>query len=751
MSKTLILHVTKEDVPYINLIKPFLTGRANTIVSSTVPTACYELVLQVKKYQAIGVVTTSLELLKLLVPDDPKPSISDYAGSLITRHGVEFLIIDPLDQLVKVDYAKFITERFLSKLLAPEKWITSLPFSWELFTPDKQKVLEEFFTLCDLIAIDIETIRDDPEKAIECISFTGFIGGEGECAIRTVVVPFDSLFNIYFIRNICSNPCPKTFQNGKYDIAYLLRNGCIVTNYLFDTINLFHSWLCELPKDLGFITAMMVRSYSYHKDEGSSGGKYARFSYNAKDTYYTLLATLGLLLEMPEYGWINYFQEFPVIFPCILSEHTGIRYDAERGAKLKEQVEANLAKDLARLRVQVASPNFNPSSWQQVEKLFHVLGSKDIKGTTPKQMDKVAFRHPLNKKVLTTITEYRKNVKLNGSYFKDSVSWLGRVFYSLNPHGTDTGRLASKESQFWVGLQIQNIPRDREEGISFKEALISDPGFYFGEGDFSQAEARGTGYITGDTSLITAVENPARDFHGHNASEFFGVPYESIVKSTFNEETQEWIHKTVDKALRDLSKRTNHGANYNMGPSVLLDTMGIEKVLRAKLLLKLPVQWSLIKVTEYLLQQFAKTYPIVKGDYQEKVKADVNGSGYLVGATGWTRKCFGKPSLNKRDLNSYVAHPPQSLNAMLLNQAYRRVFHEVWLPNQNDFKLCAQIHDSILFQYRIGKEHLAAEVKRCMHLPTEVTDIFGVKRTMIVPVDLKGGSNRWSDLEPLRV
>lgn len=72
------------------------------------------------------------------------------------------------------------------------------------------------------------------------------------------------------------------------------------------------------------------------------------------------------------------------------------------------------------------------------------------------------------------------------------------------------------------------------------------------------------------------------------------------------------------------------------------------------------------------------------------------------------------------------------------------------MKNTQDFKLCAQIHDSILFQYRIGREDLVWEVKKNMILPTPVKDTFGVTRVMTVPVDIKGGAARWSDVETLR-
>ena len=758
--QVLIFHVTKDDLPYLPILKVALSGRAQTYIINDDPITVGQYALLAKKKNAAGVVTSSPELLKLLVPEDKNPKLSNYAGSLLRRRDTNFLVVDPLSNLVTVTYGKFIFERFISKLLAPNKWFPEPPFSWELFTPAKIQEYMDFFHNSDLIAIDIETIRDDPERAIECISFTGVMIDGLEIAFRTVVVPCDSLFNIIFIRNVCGTLPPKTLQNGKYDIAYLLRFGCPITNYLFDTLNLFHSWLSELPKDLGFISSMMVRSYSYHKDEGGGTEKYARYSYNAKDTYYTCISTLALLCELPPYAHRNYEQEFPLSFPCILSEHTGIKYDSIAAGKNRGKVEESRLRELKRLQVMVNCPTFNPGSWQQTQKLFAMLGSKDVTSTDKKAQDKVAFRHPLNKVIISRIAQYREDSKENGSYYKNSIPWLGRCFYALNPFGTDTGRLSSRESQFWCGLQIQNIKRDDDDtsGANVKDTLIADTGFYMGEADFSQNEARGTAYLSGDTALIEAVDDPSTDFHGLNASKFFGVPYSEIViskPSVIDQEGRvlEWVHKVINKALRDLSKRTNHGANYNMGPQVMLDTMGIEKVLRAKQLLKLPRHWTLIKVTEYLLDVFSKTYPIMKGAWYDKCIADVENTGTLVGPTGWTRKCFGKPSRSKGDkraLNAYVAHPPQSLAAMVLNKAYMRVFYEVYLPNPKDFKLHAQIHDSILFSYRIGFEHLAWKVKECMDISIPVKDTFGVERVLRVPVDLKGQGARWSELIPLK-
>lgn len=755
--RSIILHLTNDDMPYLHSIKPLLAGRAQTFVNNVVPTTVTEMLMTATSRSAKSIVSTSVELLRLLQPNASNPKIDDYAGSLIEFKGIEFLFIDPLKQLHTVPHGKFVLRRWLDKVLAPEQWLAPPPFKWELFTPSRLEVLYEFFSTCDLIAEDIETTIGDPLRTIQCAGFCGIkFLPNNKITTMTVVVPMDSEYNATVVRLFNLLPGAKAFQNGKYDHAYFLRYGSPVTNYSFDTLNLFHCWYSELPKDLGFISAFTVRSYIFHKNDGKTGSKMDYFEYNARDVYYTLFAVISMLQEIPEYAEKNYLAEFPLVFPCILSEHTGLKLSPVRIVELKNKVELQIEENLARVQTMVACSSFNPGSWQQTQRLFAMLGSGDVKTTDKAAQDKVANRHPLNKLLIDRIVQYREDAKLNGSYFKDGVNWLGRCFYALNPHATDTGRLASRESQFWCGLQIQNIKRDgdAEDDISAKDMFIADEEFFFGEADYSQNEARGTAYLSGDTGLIAAVDDTTKDFHGQNASKFFGIPYEDIVRSTpvIDEEGNilEWVHKTILKALRDLSKRTNHGANYNMGPGVMLQTMGIQKVLKAKELLKLPRGWGLIKVTTHLLEVFAMTYPILKGPWYQKIKNDVDSTGFLIGPTGWTRRSFLNPSENKRHLNSLVAHPPQSFAAMILNKAYMKVFYQVWIPNKTNFKLHAQIHDSILFSYRIGHEHLAHEVADCMKIPTAVTDTFGITRTLTVPVDLKGGSNKWTELQPIK-
>jgi DNA polymerase I-like protein with 3'-5' exonuclease and polymerase domains len=730
---------TEEDNPYLHGLKPLIgVGHSTKVILQRVTTLA-EVQHYCAKHKITAVITTQAQLIPKLSGEDygnKTPSLDNYAGSLFLKAGIEYLFVHPLAHTITVPYGTFLLSRYISKITSPLSWKSTTEFSWEIATPQTIEALYERFKAATLLGTDIETLRIP--LTIRCVSYCGlFISAAGQLSSHSIVLPFNSEFWVAWAGKFNSLAGGKVLQNGKYDCAYFGRFGIPLDNYFWDTATMHHCWYSELPKDLGNVGAFYIRNIQYWKHLAATAqSEDEYYLYNARDSWATLNAAVVWLLEAPAYAKKNYLMEFPLIFPCHLSEMTGLRRDLVRQAEIVPALEAKIAEKTKRLAVMVATPNFNPNSPKQVLQLLTILGCSDLKSSDEANLNKAAYRHPLNEVIVNEILEIRGDRKLVSTYFGKELTngeGVARILYSLNPHGTDTGRLASTEHHFWCGLQLQNIPRGKE----VKQTIIADDGFYIGEADYAQAESRDTAYITGDGNLIKAVEG-TRDFHSVNASAFFGVPYEAIYDDSKG--------KPIDVPLRDLSKRTNHGANYSMGAKIMLETMGIRKVLEAQRLLGLNKMLEPVKVCEYLLAVFAKTYPVVAKDYPDWVVTQVMGLRKLVGATGWTRYCFKNPRDDKRARNAYVAHNPQSLNAMTLNKAFLKIFYEVWLPNQKDFKLYGQVHDSVLFGYRIGHEYLASEVKRCMTMTIPVTDIKGIVRNLTVPVELKLGGTRWSNI-----
>lgn len=768
-----------EDKPYVQYLKGMFNG-LNTYVLTDKLELLSHLELYCTKRGINRVVSTNTAILSKLLErmGNPKsnPALSNYAGSVFTYAGIDIVFIDPLKQLLTVSYGKFITSRYISKVCAQGSWKEATDFSWHLLTATNTSLTYERFKNAYAIAVDIETFKLN--LAIRCIGFTGvFLSTNGAITTESCVLPLDSEFALAWMRKFCALPAQKIFQNGKYDCSYLLRYNSPPTNWLWDTAHFMHSWYSELPKDLAFLNAFFLRKVVYWKDLAETKDLQEYYRYNALDTWATANVWIQQILTAPDYARKNYQLEFPLVYPCLLAELTGLKRDETKLVEARSQVDSQEAVALTSLQTMLGAKSFNPGSPVQVKTLLHILGCKDIESSNEKDIAKAILRHPLNGRILSKILDIRGLRKLASTYLRlpsdakqtgihagegGAKEYRGRILYALNPHGTDTGRLASKEHHFWCGLQIQNIPRGKE----VKQTICADDGFYLGECDLEQAESRDTAHISGDEALIKAVSG-TRDFHSVNASAFFGVAYESIYDDAKG--------KTKDKKLRDLAKRVNHGANYNMGPGVLIDTMGLDKIWEARKLLRLLYN-DPKDIASHLLASFHKTYPYIRGKYYESVINEIGTTKRLVSRAfhhtrfnlrnnkrtesdtansyinegDWTRYCFGNPSKNKSDLNSYVAHCPQSLNARTLNEAFLQVFYEIALPNPDTFRLHAQIHDSILFSYK--DPSLAERVKDCMEIPVTVRDVSGVTRTFTVPAALKIGTPTqpaiyWSETE----
>lgn len=701
------------------------------------PDTVAELVHAAKKAGFDAIITTKLSILRKLLPDGPvrkSAKISNYAGSIIPYLGMEFLILSPLMRLKTVPYEEFIARTYISKLVAPYQWRQETDFTWKLIENERDfQVALAALSACDLIATDTETARW--HASIRMVGYAGFRLEDNTSV--TYIIPMNSLEAVRWMRTINATNVPKGLQNGKYDLAYFARYGAPLTAYYYDSKNMLHATYAELPKDLGFVSSVLIRNSMYWKDMSESADKNDQYHYCALDCWATGESILAWLAAAPAYAKKNYVQEFALVPALHLCEMQGIRRDVAKIEAFAKASEKRQEAQLASLRKMVNSPNFNPSSHVQVKLLMKILGGneKECESSDEKHLAALSYKHPLNERILSTILEYRGERKETSTYLpygEDSKEFgppeNRRTLYSINPDGTDTGRCASREHHFWCGLQIQNIGADSNT----KETFVADPGWAFAEADYSQAEDRGVANKSGDPALLKIFSSGV-DSHSYKAAMFFGMEYEDIWEVEKNE--------VKNKEVRQLGKRVNHGANYNMGARVLVDTMGAKSLRKAQTLLKLPKHWDLLAIASYLLNAYEKAFPFVKKQYYQHIISQVKITGMLVGDTGWTRVCFGDPSANKLWLNAYVAHVTQSLNAMILNKAFLKVFNSLW-KNPN-FKLLAQIHDSILFSFREGHEYIAEEVKQLMTFPVPVTDCFGETRQMTVPVDIKILGTNW--------
>lgn len=718
----------------------------DTKVTTSTPTTLTELQFKCKAHGIHALLIANPRLLDMtlngMLDYNPPASriavtLDDYQGSFLDMKGIPAVVLNPPERLQTVAYERHVFNKFISKLTKPGDWFPQTKFAWEVANESTITDLFARFQSARLIAVDIETPLNNPNLVINCISFTAW--WPDNHTSLSIVLPMDNMFWVSWVRKFCAINIPKILQGGTYDALYLLRYGIPLHAWLYDTLNLFHSLFSELPKRLDFVAAYSCRKIRFWKDDGKTGNLEDYYRYNALDGWGTLNSCLSLLSNYPSWAKTNYLMEFPMVFPSLHCEIEGWKVDPVKFEEVRKEKVANAEVKLATLRTVLKAPEFNPRSHIHMKKLFTILGCGDLGSTDKAATMKAKFRHPLNATILEIKDDYVKDAKLLSTYITEAKFLGWRLYYRLNPAGTDTGRLASSESSYWIGFQIQNIPR----GDAVKQFLISDPGWLLAEPDFEQSEARCVAYMSGDKKLLWLVESP-NDYHSWNVQEFFGLPYESIYdnekKTTKGKEAKE---------IRDLSKRTNHGANYNMGESVMLDTMGPKHVSKAKLLLKLPALWTLKQVCAYMLDRYATTYVGVKRDFYDAIIKEIELTSKLVSPLGWTRHFFSKPSrTNKPALNAAVAHGPQNLSVTIIN----RGFYAIWRRCvYGDFvgvvRIKAQIHDSIPYQYKVGSEWVNEEVTKMLRIPVQIKGADSVTRTMVIPPSNSWGKERWSELK----
>jgi hypothetical protein len=410
MSNCLFLG-TLDDRPYLPYLKGMFNGLSTYVVTEPLD---YLTLLEsyCDKRQITRIVSTNTNILSKLLERigniKSNPSLSDYQGSLFSfgaRNHIEIVFVSPLKQLFTVSYGKFIAQRFISKVTSPVEWREPTAFNWQVLTASNIEAFYHEAQTSLAIAVDIETFKSP--LSIRCIGYTCVLrSATGGIHTISGVLPLDSLWALAWMRKLNDTEPAKILQNGKYDNTYLLRYNAPLRNWVWDTAHQFHSYYSELPKDLAFLNAFFLRKVVYWKDLAETNDLYEYYKYNALDTWATANVWIGWILEAPDWARKNYTLEFPLVFPCLLSEMTGIKRDAEAHIKARNQVDSQEEKALINLRTMVGAPGFNPASPLQVKSLLKVLGCSDIESSDEKSLSKASYRHPLIGRISEAFVNY---------------------------------------------------------------------------------------------------------------------------------------------------------------------------------------------------------------------------------------------------------------------------------------------------------------------------------------------------------
>jgi DNA polymerase I-like protein with 3'-5' exonuclease and polymerase domains len=745
------------DKAHIPALAYFLRRAGLTALSTSKDLTISELLGYAAKSNCSAILLCNENTLRYCVPGD-KPTVDKWRGTRLNT-SIPIIIINRLAHIHTVNHGAWLLEQDLAKLKAVK--IPAQNFRYHLLDDPGRFV----YTLTELsqaiaIAYDIETStgpaisgakEEDPAEGgktvITCASWTAIYPG---MELRTYTLPLidfgadhwardkDYEAALLFLRRANRLEIPKIMHNGMYDCTHSIRYHAEPYQFVYDTMGMAHSEYSELPQSLDFVASYLLYDYIFWKDDSEEAAKkkdiQKYWGYNAKDTWYTARIAIQQLRGAPAYALKNYAEQFQAVYPALYSNFEGLKIDNEKRAVIRKASVEKLEKSRTSIRVKFADPNFNPGSWQQVQKyVYDIFGAKkpnigkSKSATDEKNLLAVAEQHPLLARITSDILDYREAQKAIGTYY-DFLQYQERLLYAINPFGTETSRMACTASSLWCGTQVQNIPPYA------KAMLVADDGYELFEADNKQSEGRTTAYCAQDEALIAALEDAERDFYKTLGTLFFNIPYEQVTKE-----------------FRNLVlKRIVHGTNYMMGAQTFIENATVLALYKASDTLGIKIvqtprrgmdsEMTLRQFAKMLLESYHKPFNRIRKWYKE-LATEVEETGYVVSPYGGhTRKFFGDITRNHNILRGVVAHQPQNLSVRILNVGYRRVYHELVVPGKGNMRLKAQIHDSIFGQIRIGmREYYAPRILECMDNPVVVHG-----RTLRIPVDIKFGRN-WAE------
>lgn len=712
------------------------------------------LVSLAKTAKADAIIVANQETL-VNITGNKKATLDAYRGSRFNS-SIPVFVINKLSHLFTVPHGRFLLEIDLARVTQYKMFPHKFNYTTLLDTSKFNKYYNEI-SKAVLLTYDVETKTEEEdglevgETLITCASWTALFPDGG---IKTYVLPLidydgdhwktndEYASALLFLRKVNALPIPKGMHNGTYDCTHSIRYHAEPVYYNLDTMAITHSEYSELPKTLDFVASLHLHDYQQWKHEAEEASKNkdirAYWTYNAKDTWYTMRILLSQLKRMPEYAKRNYAEQFKLVYPALYCAFEGFKIDQAEQNKLRDEAQAKLEKHRTLLQTYTSDPNFNPGSWQQVEfYIYKIFGAikpkigKSKSGTDEKNLASVADQHPLLARLVDSILEYRDSVKAIGTYY-NFLQCKGRLLWALNFFGTESGRASCNSSNLWCGTQVQNIPK---YGKAF---LIADDGFEIVEVDNKQSEGRCTAYLAEDEALIKALEDPVYDFYKTLGTLFFSIPYEEVTEFFRN------------KVL----KRIVHGTNYMMGGKTFKENVGVKILEEAASILgyKLTgnpskrsgsVEMTHVGFSKLLLEKYHVPFPKVRLWYKA-IEQEVARTSKLVSPLGHVRHFFGDIVKNHNVLRTAVSHQPQNLSVAILNKGLWRVYVELVVAPQaplklGDYRLKAQIHDSILAQYVSEKRDYI--IPKMMELMTNPVEVKG--RTLLIPVDAKYGT-RWN-------
>jgi DNA polymerase-1 len=533
-------------------------------------------------------------------------------------------------------------------------------------------------------------------------------------------VPMNEMIELWrSLAWVLANPLiKKVGQNFKGDKLYWLETaGFVINNFHHDGMLKFHTISPELPKGLAFQTSILTRE-PYYKFEGREYNPHrdkidTLLHYNGMDCCVNCECDLAMDEDLKANNLESFFYDFVCKAAPIYEsmEKNGLLVNKEQRDKLLIDYQLLFKTKDAEL-TELVGYQLNVNSHGLVKNLlFNELRlPRRVKADDDTLAGLIHLTKDVKKKAIVQLIRDIRSIRLVlGTYIKAHADPDGRMRFSYNQVGTETGRSSTGVIQSparnakW-GVSIHALPKHGSFGSDARSMYIPDPGYVFMEFDQSQAEPRVVALLCNDDDLLNMF-NSGIDVHRLTASYITGLD-----------------PSLIDDEQRQVGKMGRNGVNYRLQAKGLAIQANISPY-RA----------------QYAIDKISKMSPKIKEVFHEEIEHYLaQNNKVFISPFGRRREFFNK--WGDELFREATAHLPQSTvgdntkRAMITLSKYKG--YGKW------FFLSIEAHDAFVAQvlerdmedfYWIGKEALEQPIdfEQCT-----------LKRGLLtIPADCKVGYN----------
>ncbi|MCZ8368590.1 MAG: DNA polymerase I [Porphyrobacter sp.] len=488
----------------------------------------------------------------------------------------------------------------------------------------------------------------------------------------------------------------KIFQNGKYDLNVLARQG-IAVSPIDDTMVISFNLDAGRGEDgMGGGHGMDELSQRHlghtpipFKDLCGTGKKAIGFAevpldhataYAAEDADVTWRLHAYLKPRLAVEGGSRVYQRVdrPLIPVVARMEREGIRVDRARLAKLSEEFSVEIGRLEGEIHA-VAGQEFTVGSPKQLgDILFDKLGYKGgKKGKSGQYSTDVSVLEKLAAEgapIARLVLEWRQLAKLKSTYTDALQAAInpdtGRVHTSYSLVGAQTGRLSSTDPN------LQNIPIRTAIGRQIREAFVPEPGNVLLAADYSQIELRLAAHMADVASLKEAFAE-GEDIHARTAREMFGE---------------------VTRDTRARAKTINFAILYGISRWGLAARLEVPP-----------------EEAQAMIDTYFQRFPGIQRYIHETLES-VRAKGYsetLFGRKTWFPRINSKNQAERQGSERAAINAPiQGTSADIIKRAMARMLPALADAGLHDVRMLLQVHDELVFELPEARVEAATPVIR---------------------------------------